>query len=171
MEQTSDKKPLGGWLFLLIVLAIYGVIGLIDAGIARQALGFFAEVMHNVLPALVIVFILLLAADLLINPAWIRRHLGRNTGIMPWLIAAAGGVLAAGPIYAWYALLRELRGKGMPASLAAVFLYSRAIKLPLLPLMIHYFGIAYTLMLCLYLLGFSVISGLLIMKLEDRRVI
>ena len=80
-------------------------------------------------------------------------------------------MLAAGPIYAWYALLRDLREKGMRASLAAVFLYSRAIKLPLLPLMIHYFGIAYTLVLCLYLLAFSIISGIMMMKLEDRKII
>jgi phosphoenolpyruvate carboxylase len=56
----------------------------------------------------------------------------------------------------------------MRASLAAVFLYSRAIKLPLLPLMIQYFGTNYTLVLCLYLLGFSFVSGALMAKLEDR---
>jgi len=72
------------------------------------------------------------------------------------------------PVYTWYALLRELREKGMRASLAAVFLYSRAVKLPLLPLMIHYFGTAYTLVLCLYLIGFSLVTGVLIRKLEDQ---
>ena len=171
MEPTPVKQRFGGWLFLLLVLIAYGVIGVVDAGTARQALVFFAEIMHNVLPALVIVFLLLLVADLLLKPAWIKRNLGREAGIKAWLIAAGGGVLAAGPIYAWYALLRELREKGMRASLAAVFLYSRAIKLPLLPLMMHYFGIVYTLVLCLYLLGFSIISGIVMMKLEDRKVI
>ncbi|WP_157862467.1 hypothetical protein [Nitrosococcus halophilus] len=58
----------------------------------------------------------------------------------------------------------------MDASLAAVFLYSRAVKLPLLPLMIYYFGTAYTLVLCLYLLGFSIMSGVLMRKLEDREM-
>jgi hypothetical protein len=53
-------------------------------------------------------------------------------------------------------------------ALAAVFLYSRAGKLPLLPLMIHYFGAAYTLVLCLYLLGVSIINGVSMVKLEDR---
>jgi uncharacterized membrane protein YraQ (UPF0718 family) len=94
--------------------------------------------------------------------------MGREAGIKGWFIAAVGGVLASGPIYAWYALLRELREKGMRAPLAAVFLYSRAVKLPFLPLMIHYFGTAYTLVLCLYLLGFSIMNGVLMVKLEDR---
>jgi hypothetical protein len=94
----------------------------------------------------------------------------RGAGVKGWLLAAVGGALGTGPIYAWYALLRELRAKGMRASLAAVFLYSRAFKLPLLPLMIHYFGTVYSLVLCLYLLGFSIVSGVLMVKLEDRQI-
>jgi uncharacterized membrane protein YraQ (UPF0718 family) len=168
MQRAREKKGVGGWLFLLLVLAAYGVAGAIDAGVASQALSFFAKVMYKVLPALVIVFLLLLAADLLIEPKWIKRNMGREAGIKGWLIAAVGGVLATGPIYAWYALLHELREKGMRAPLAAVFLYSRAVKLPLLPLMVHYFGTTYTLVLCLYLLGFSIVNGLLMAKLEDR---
>jgi len=168
MERARKKKGVYGWLFLLLVLAAYGVIAVIEAEMASQALSFFGKVMRKVLPALVIVFLLLLAADLLFEPKWIKRNLGREAGFKGWLIAAVGGVLASGPVYAWYALLRELREKGMRASLAAVFLYSRAVKLPLLPLMIHYFGAAYTLVLCLYLLGFSIVSGVLMVKLEDR---
>lgn len=169
MERERKKTGLGGWLFLLLVLAAYGVTGAIDAEMAGQALGFFAKVMQNVLPILVVVFFLLLAADLLFEPKWIKRNLGREAGIKGWLLAAVGGVLATGPIYAWYALLQELRAKGMRASLAAVFLYSRAIKLPLLPLMIHYFGTAYTVVLCVYLIVFSIINGVLMAKLEDVR--
>lgn len=169
MERERKKTGLGGWLFLLLVLAAYGVTGAVDAEMAGQALGFFAKVMQNVLPILVVVFFLLLAADLLFEPKWIKRNLGREAGIKGWLLAAVGGVLATGPIYAWYALLQELRAKGMRTSLAAVFLYSRAVKLPLLPLMIHYFGTAYTLVLCVYLIVFSIINGVLMAKLEDVR--
>jgi uncharacterized membrane protein YraQ (UPF0718 family) len=168
MDRERNKTGFGGWLFLLLVLAVYGVTGAISGETASRALVFFAKVMHNVLPVLVMVFFLLLAADLLFKPKWIKRNLGREAGIKGWLFAAFGGVLATGPIYAWYALLRELRGKGMRTPLAAVFLYSRAVKLPLLPLMVHYFGTAYTVVLCLYLLGFSLVSGVLMIKLEDR---
>ena len=75
-----------------------------------------------------------------------------------------------GPIYPWYAMLSELRQKGMRNALIAAFLYSRAVKLPLLPLMIHYFGVAYTLVLCLYLIVFSIISGIVVEKLTPQRV-
>ncbi len=140
MEQKRRKTGLGGWLFLLLVLAAYGVTGAVDTETACQALGFFAKVMQNVLPVLVIVFFLLLTADLLLEPKWIKRNLGREAGVKGWFLAAVGGVLATGPIYAWYALLQELREKGMRAPVAAVFLYSRALKLPLLPLKVHYSG-------------------------------
>ena len=161
MEPERKKKGVGGWLFLLLVLAAYGVTAAIDAGTAGQALSFFGKVMGKVLPVLGLVFVLLLAADLLLKPEWIRRNLGGKAGIKGWLMAAFGGVLASGPVYAWYALMGELREKGMRTSLVAVFLYSRAVKLPLLPLMVHYFCPAYTLVLCLYLFGFSFVSGVL----------
>lgn len=168
MEGTRKRPGRGGWLFLSLVLAAYGVAWAVDVQMAGQALRFFEKVMWSVLPALVIVFVLLLAADLLFDPKWVKRNLGREAGIKAWLLAAVGGVLASGPVYAWYALLGELRGKGMRPSLAAVFLCSRAIKLPLLPLMIHYFGTTYTLVLCFYLLGFSIMNGVLMARLEGR---
>ncbi|MEJ2315938.1 MAG: hypothetical protein P8Y83_03140 [Gammaproteobacteria bacterium] len=55
----------------------------------------------------------------------------------------------------------------MRPALVAVFLYSRAIKLPLLPLMIHYFGLAYTLLLIAYLLLFSLLNGMAMKRLES----
>ena len=171
MQRMTDRRKktgLGGWLFLLLVLAAYGVIAISDVELISQALSFFVKAMQNVWPVLIIVFLLLLTADMLLKPAWIKRHLGGEGGIKGWLIAAGAGVLASGPIYAWYALLKDLRAKGMRASLAAVFLYSRAIKLPLLPLMIHYFGGAYTVVFCLYLLGFSFVSGLLMIKIKEQ---
>jgi len=158
-------------MFLLIMLAVYGAIAIVNTETAGQALRFSAKVMQNIWPVLVIVFFLLLAADLFLKPKWIKRNLGKEAGIKGWFMAAVGGVLATGPIYAWYALLGELREKGMRMSLAAVFLYSRSLKIPLLPLMIHYFGITYTFVLCLYLLGFSIVSGILMLRLEDREEI
>jgi uncharacterized membrane protein YraQ (UPF0718 family) len=66
-------------------------------------------------------------------------------------------------------MLSELKQKGMRTALIATFLYSRAVKLPLLPLMVHYFGVVYTLILCLYLIIFSVISGILVEKLTKQK--
>jgi len=49
----------------------------------------------------------------------------------------------------------------MRPALVAAFLYSRSVKLPLLPLMVYYFGTVYTLVLSFYLVLFSAANGLL----------
>jgi hypothetical protein len=47
-----------------------------------------------------------------------------------------------------------------------VFLYARAIKLPLLPLLFHYFGTAYSVVLSLYLIAFALLSGVVMERIE-----
>ncbi len=170
MSNKQIKRGRGGWLFLALVLMTYGLLGLIDPAATIQALSFFRQVMVQVLPILGLVFLLLFVANLVLEPKWIRRYLGSGSGIKGWIAAALGGMLSLGPIYPWYAMLGELRQKGMRNALIATFLYSRAVKLPLLPLMIHYFGVAYTLVLCLYLISFSIISGIVVEKLIPERV-
>jgi len=117
-----------------------------------------------------LVFLLLFIANLMLEPKRIKRYLGKESGIKGWVTAVFGGILSVGSIYAWYTMLSELQQKGMRNALIAVFLYCRAVKLPLLPLMIHYFGVAYTLVLCLYLISFSIISGILIEKLTKQKI-
>jgi hypothetical protein len=55
----------------------------------------------------------------------------------------------------------------MRPGLVSVFLYTRAIKLPLLPLLIHYFGLAFSLILLSYLILFSLPAGVLLEWLLD----
>ena len=79
-----------------------------------------------------------------------------------WLYVAFGlaaGMLSTGPAYAWYGLLADLRTRGMRSALLAVLLYARAIKLPLLPLLAHYFGFAYMLVLSLFIALFALLNG------------
>lgn len=166
MASRPGRSGYAGWLFLLAVAAVYALVALFDTAAVSRALVHFAGVMQQVLPALVGVFVLLLILNLLVSPQWVRRNLGRRSGLRAWVITLAGGVLAAGPVYPWYALLQDLRAKGMRHALAAVFLYSRAVKLPLLPFMVHYFGIAFTVVLCSYLVLFAVVNGLLMRRFD-----
>ena len=169
MTDKKIKKGRGGWLFLAVVLITYGLLGLVNPAATSQSLTFFTHIMAQVLPVLGLVFFLLFVANLVLKPKRIRRYLGKGSGIKGWFAAVLGGILSVGSIYAWYTMLSELQQKGMRNALIAVFLYSRAVKLPLLPLMIHYFGVAYTLILGLYLIGFSIISGIVIEKLTPQK--
>ncbi len=169
MPDKLIKKGLGGWLFLALTLIAYMVLGLINLEVTVQTLTFFIHIMTQVLPMLVLVFLLLFIANLMLEPKRIKRYLGKESGIKGWVTAVFGGILSVGSIYPWYTILSELQQKGMKNALIAAFLYCRAVKLPLLPLMIHYFGVAYTLVLCMYLISFSIISGIMLEKLTKQK--
>jgi uncharacterized membrane protein YraQ (UPF0718 family) len=158
-------KTLGGWLFLLAVGGLYGLAGLLDPAVAAGALGTLTALLLRVLPVLVLVFCLLFLVGLFLERAWLVRHLGAASGLGGWALTVVCGVLSAGPLYAWYPLLGELKQKGMSSALIATFLYSRALKLPLLPLMVHYFGGAYTALLSLCIVLFSILCGLAMRRL------
>jgi uncharacterized membrane protein YraQ (UPF0718 family) len=163
-ERKAGKGGAGGWIFLTVVLVIYGVTALLDSDLTLRAITVFLQLLDKVYPVLILVFLLIFIIDLLLNPKRIEKYLGRRSGIMGWLTAIVAGVLSTGPVYAWYAVLHDLRNKGMRTSLISVVLYNRAIKLPLLPLLVHYFGLAYTVVLAFYLIGFSIVGGIVLEK-------
>ena len=165
----SNGKKRGGLLFLLGVILLYGIVFLSDETLAREALGFALNLLYRLAPVLLLVFVLLFLSTLLLRPERVRAHLGKGSGARGWIIAMSGGILSVGPVYPWYALLGDLQEKGMRNALIAVFLYSRAIKLPLLPLMIHYFGMAYTLVLVLCLALFALLNGVAMERLYRKR--
>lgn len=159
-KQQNKNKLKGGWLFLGVMLLVYAATALVDFSLAYQSLLFFVSVFIQIVPILVLVFIFMVLINFILTPKQVRNYLGETSGLKGWLVAIVGGIFSTGPIYTWYILLAELKQQGMKTSLMAVFLYCRAVKLPLLPLLVHYFGIQYTLILSLYLICFSVLGGI-----------
>lgn len=94
-----------------------------------------------------------------VTPKTVRKYVGEGSGLKGWFLAISTGVLSHGPIYVWYPLLRDLRDQGMKNGLVAAFLYNRAIKLPLLPLMIYYFGALFVAILLIYMIIGSIFQG------------
>ena len=170
-ERPAGRGGIGGWVFLAVVLVIYGATALVDYELVLRAITVFTQLLEKVLPVLALVLVLIFAIDLLLNPKRVEKYLGRRSGIPGWLAAIVVGILSTGPVYAWYAVLHDLRQKGMRTSLVAVVLYSRAVKLPLLPLLVYYFGLGYTMVLAFYLIGFSIIGGLLIERIGGMRAV
>ena len=169
MKEKSGKSTRGGVIFLLVVACLYALTFLIDTELALNALAFSTNLLYQLLPVLLLVFALMLISNLLVKPEWVRANVGKDSGLRGWVVAVVGGILSVGPIYVWYALLRDLKTMGMRTALIAVFLYNRGIKLPLLPLMIHYFGTTYTLVLATYMTLFSLLSGILVEKIVERK--
>jgi uncharacterized membrane protein YraQ (UPF0718 family) len=88
---------------------------------------------------------------------------------MGWFWALAAGIISHGPMYAWYPMLEDLRGHGMRDGLIVVFFASRTIKIPLLPMMVDYFGWPFTLVLSCYILVGSLLQGWLLEFFERSR--
>ncbi len=167
--RAGRLKGKGGWIFLALVLLLTAAVTLVSPPVSRVALAYFFEILLKVLPVLALVFCLMFVFNLFMDRQRIQRYFGYDSGVTGWLIALFSGAIASGPPYPWYALMGELKRKGMRSALITGFLYSRAIKLPLVPLMFHYFGTLYTVILAFYIMLFAVINGLLMEKLESRQ--
>jgi len=166
---TARSAARGGIWFLAAVLTLYGFAYMLYPVSTGYAMDRSLALAGRLLPVLGIVVLVLFFSNLLLEREWVRENLGVHSGPRGWFLAAVGGILAAGPVYPWYALFGGLRSKGMRTGLMAVFLYTRAVKLPLLPLLIHYFGLAYSLILFGYLTLLSLPAGLLLERLVGKQ--
>ena len=162
------KKIGANWLFLIAVAMVYLIVGLGNPQIVLAGLEVFLGLLKKMLPVLGIVFALLFLSNLFLNPKTVLKYLGTGAGSRGWPIAVAAGILSAGPIYMWYPLLGDLKAKGMRDALIATFLYNRAVKIPLLPMMFYYFGLKLVVILTILMILFSVLNGLLVERLTPR---
>lgn len=155
----------GAWLFLLVSLGLYLIAFWLAPGKALNAFGISLKLLYKLLPVLAFVGGLIFLSNLLVQPDWVKNHVGRESGIRGLTIAVLGGIVSVGPIYLWYEMLADLQRKGMRSGLVAAFLYARSVKPQLLPLMVHYFGAAYTTVMVFYLILFSILNGWLTERL------
>jgi uncharacterized membrane protein YraQ (UPF0718 family) len=168
--ERKRAKTRGGWLFLVLVVAGYGVTAVVEPEKARAAFAAFLPMLRTVTPVLVLVLALMILSERFFTARRVERWLGGDSGPRGWLLAVFAGAVATGPVYPWYALLAELRRKGMRPALVAVLLYARAVKLPLIPLMAHYFGTSFTLVLTGWILAFALLSGLVMRRFPSPDV-
>ena len=160
-KKKGKKQPVASlFIFLAVVSALYGLAFFLAPERSTHALHFGLKMLSRLAPVLLLVFFLMFLLNIFIKPDWIRNHVGHDSGLKGFLIAIVSGIISMGPIYAWYGMLKDFHKKGMRPALVAAFLYSRSVKLPLLPLMVYYFGTVYTLVLSLYMILFSGLNGL-----------
>jgi uncharacterized membrane protein YraQ (UPF0718 family) len=165
------EKSLGGVYFLVFVLLIYLVILLVDLESGILSLRFAFGIFRSVFSAFVFVFVLMVLVNYFVNPLVISRYLSKSSGLKKWFIAVVGGIISTGPIYMWYPMLRELHNRGVGYEFVSVFLYNRALKPAILPLMIFYFGVKFVIVLSLVMIFISIVQGLIFEKLEEDGLI
>lgn len=154
-----------GWKFLLSVVGVYILFALFNKDFLMPALKLFFSIIIKIIPILFLVFAIMFIVNYFITPKKLVSHLERGKGIKRWAITIVAGIISTGPIYLWYPLLSELKEHGIENGLIATFLYARAIKPALMPLMILYFGIIFTVAFTVAILIFSVLQGIVLQKI------
>ncbi len=150
------------FLFLLMVVFLYAVVGFFDIVLVKEALGKTLEIFLKILPILVLVFGLIYLINRYFDTKKVQKHLGEESGLRGWIYAVVAGVVLAGPPYILYPIFGKLQDKGMKNSLIAVILYNRNVKLQFLPALIYYFGLPFSIILSFYMIVFSLFNGILV---------
>lgn len=147
------------YLFPLVVLLLYVLLYFVSPDNTLIALKKSLSILQTMAIPLALIFILMFVLGIVLNPGKVAKLLGRKSGIKGVALAALTGIISAGPIYAWYPLLKDLKEKGAGESLIVIFLYNRSIKPFLLPVMISYFSPAFVILLTLFTVIASFVEG------------
>jgi len=161
-DKSKPKQLKSGIYFLIIVILITIGTLFIDPDRTLNALHYSLKLFIDLIPVIIIVVIFTTLVNFFINQKKLSSYLGKGSGIKGWIIAIIAGIITHGPIYVWFNMLKEMKEHGMRTSFIAIFLYDRAIKIPLIPVMLYYFGTLYTITLLLVIIITSPLIGLIV---------
>ncbi len=165
MKKRNGAKY-NGIYFLGTVVFIYFLLFFPQPENIEKSLKVSADALIQIVPSLLLIILFMGIMNYFVTPRTVSKYVGKGSGIKGWFLAIFTGILSHGPVYAWYPLLRDLRNQGMKSGLIAAFLYNRAIKIPLLPLMVYYFKIPFVIILTGYIIIASIIQGHIIQKID-----
>jgi uncharacterized membrane protein YraQ (UPF0718 family) len=162
------KFEFKGVKFLLIVVVLYILIAIFDKTNYTTSFNTSMKLLWSLIPIFTFIIVLTAAINYLLKPKQIMKHFGKGSGKKSTLYAILGGILSHGPMYAWYGMLSDMKSHGLRNGLIVTFIYARAVKLPLLPLMIGVFGIGFTIIINIYIIIFSIVQGIIMDKLLSK---
>lgn len=161
------KKPSSSCIFLIVIALLYLTTYLISPSFLIPTLEKFKNIFLTIIPIFVLVFVIMFILNYFISPKSLAKRLSKKRK-RNWFFVILAGIISTGPIYMWYPMLSELKEKGLRNSFISTFLYARAVKPALIPLMIFYFGLTFTIILTVNIIIFSIIQGLTLEKLIGR---
>ena len=166
----KNRKPkIGGKILFPVVIIIYLLLYNSAPEKTLEALNKSLSIITHLLPIFVAVIVIMGLITALLQVKNFAGLLGKQSGIKGWSIAIIGGILSHGSSLIWYQMLADLREHNVRDSLIVAFLYTRAIKLPWLPLMISYFGFTFTVLLTVYIILGAIIQGIIMDKISSGK--
>ncbi len=163
MEKSVQKKNKSSksvyffmsMVLLYIVLWFFNPTKVIDAG------HYVLDITIDIIPILVFVYVFMVGMSFL-NEKKLRKTIEKSSSFAKYFLMSVLGTLSHGPIYAWYPFLKDLNEKGVSKGNVSAFLYSRGIKLTLLPMLIAFFDFKFALVLTIVTFLFAIIQGILV---------
>lgn len=155
-------KIWGNWLFLFIVCILCLISFLFDQSSLINIFSVFYDMLIKILPTLLLVYFIIFGFNLIISNKKIVNFLEKGCYIKKLIFSVLFGILSSWPIYLWYGLLKQLQNAGLSLGHIATFSYARAIKIPLFPIMITYFGLKFSIIFVWVLFCFSFLQALFI---------
>ncbi|WP_024790366.1 permease [Lebetimonas sp. JH292] len=149
--------------FLTSVIIIYTIVAVFNYDKFVFALGNSEKILIRIIPILLVVVLITAIINYFVSPKKLIKYFSNKK--MGYLIALIAGVVSHGPMYGWYPLIENLKKRGLNYGYIATFFYARAIKVPLLPIMLNYFGWKFTFFISLYTLIAALMEGLIIDKI------
>jgi len=168
-NNQNKKRKLNNIYFLGAVILLYLLLFIFYPDKIQKSFIASGKLLVHLVPVFLLIIFFMGIINYFININQIKKYVGEKSGLKGWVIVTIAGILSHGSIYMWYPFLKDLQKHGMKNSLAAVFLYNRAIKIPLLPIMIYYFGLAYVVVLSIYMVIASIVEGKIIETIERRK--
>jgi len=162
------KLEFKGVKFLIVVVLLYIGLFFFDNSNCIKSLYQLLHIFKTLLPIFAFIIILTALINYFLKPKQILKHFGEDSGKAGIFYSVVGGILSHGPMYAWYGMLMDMKQHGLKDGLIATFLYSRAVKLPLLPFMLAIFGLKYTIVLNIYIIIFAIVQGIIIDKIITK---
>jgi len=156
------------WFILLLIIFTYLILYFIYPTEIIKAIKMFTSIIISLWYIFIIIFVTMVIIDYFLNPKTILKHMNKKNKFKIWFITIIAGILSSGPVYVWYPLLKSLKEKGVTDKYLVAFLYNRAIKIPLLPIIVFYFSLKYVIILTTVMIIVSIIQGIIIEKITSK---
>jgi uncharacterized membrane protein YraQ (UPF0718 family) len=169
MNAKPQARQLRGLRFLALVGIGYVLLFSTHSQQAQQSLLRIVAIMGQILPIIGVVVVFNGVLNWWLPAPKMAKIFREQGSKRSWGIAIIAGVISHGPMYLWYPMIADMRNGGVPDGMLVTYFYARAVKLPLLPLMIDYFGLLFSVVLIVYILIFALLQGLAMQAWISRR--
>lgn len=172
MFQKIKDRIGWNWLFLIFILIIFFWIWIFNFSLSKIIFTDFINFFIKLLPVLFLVYFFIFIFSFVLETKKIKNFLENWWFFTKLFFSVFWWILSSGPLYLWYPLLKDLKNKWLTDGHIASFVYARAIKIPMIFLMISYFSLKFTIIfnVILFFLAFLIwpIFNILINKLWKK---